>query len=182
MTVHPSLRVWLRVAVPYLPHSRVSNQRVIISMKLFVLTALLLSALFVQAQTSGAQYSNRRSADLSYHSAPLSELQQSYDRKEGQLQQLLSSYDQLPQGQQPQARQQARTLLYELFDLAIAQKKQEAELLQRQVARLEKDPSYQGRTEDLQRLRQRLEQIESNLGHRAHYRDQIVSQRLSELL
>ena len=69
-----------------------------------------------------------------------------------------------------------------MFDISIEEKRQEAMALKARVDLMEGNPEYQDRADELQRLREQIEKIESNLRYRASYREQIVSQRLEELL
>ncbi len=150
-------------------------------MRLIVLIALLLPLSWLSAQSDSNHYSHRNRSG-SEIARPTESLRTSYQRKEAQLQGLLSVYGSLSDAEQENAAREARTLLYEMFDISIEEKRQEAMALKARVDLMEGNPEYQDRADELQRLREQIEKIESNLRYRASYREQIVSQRLEELL
>ncbi len=152
-------------------------------MKFFVLIGLFLASFSALAQQNDPATSpHRRRSAPSNELNGFSELAASYAAKENQLSQLLASYAYQSTEERQLAQKNLKALLYELFDLDLARKRLEAQNLRLQLQDMQRSPSYQDRGEEIRQLQNRLEKIESNLRYRAQYREQIVSQRLQELL
>ena len=148
-------------------------------MKSFVLIPLILGTLTLfTLPTAQGQHQRTRSLSASTNTETIEVV---YQRREAQLQNLLTVYPTLSTSAQQHAATEARNLLFEMFDLAIEDKRQEALQLKTLVNQLENDPDYQGQSAELQRLRTQLDQIETQLEYRASHREEIVSQRLAEL-
>lgn len=112
----------------------------------------------------------------------VSVLEQQRRAMETDLQARLSAYDGLPEPAKPQARIDIESLLFAMFDLNMSHLESQSKSLRAQLARMESDPDFHSRTEDIQQLQQSLRRVESNLEYRRNYRVQIVQQRLNELL
>lgn len=112
----------------------------------------------------------------------VSVLEQQRRAMESDLQERLAAYDGLPEPAKPQARIDIESLLFAMFDLNMSHLESQSKSLRAQLARMESDPDFNSRTEEIQQLQQSLRRVESNLEYRRNYRVQIVQQRLGELL
>ena len=146
-------------------------------MKGILLSLLLLLSLPLLAQVDSTR---ARTAGSAAHR--LADYQLMRQAKEQELRTLLSQYAAASPEQRQQLRGQARTLLLTIFDLSIETKQAEARGLSEQLQRMEKSKAYENRSEDLQLLRDQLQQVQSSIDFRKAHRQEIVERRLGEIL
>lgn len=101
---------------------------------------------------------------------------------EQDLSQRIKEFRTLPSAARDQAKIEIETLLFNLFDLNISQQESQAKSLRHQLQKMEADPEYNGQNAEIQRLQSALRQVESGLEYRRKNRQQIVEQRMRELL
>lgn len=100
---------------------------------------------------------------------------------EAALQQLTGQYAAAAASEKQSLREEAKSVIYVLFDLKIQQLEQDASALRQQLAELEQQPGSAQRSSELQRLRSTLSEVETALKFRRENRDAIVLKRLNEL-
>lgn len=118
----------------------------------------------------------RQSAEAAQ--SPSARLRQSH---EASLQQLIGQYASAATSEKQTLREEAKSLIYVLFDLKIQQLEQDAALLRKQLADLDLQAGSAQRSADLQRLQAALSEVETALKFRRENRDAIVLKRLNEL-
>ena len=112
----------------------------------------------------------------------VSVLEQQKQALESDLRERVSGYSSLPEAARSQARIDIESLLYALFDLNMSQLESQSKSLRESLRKMEQDPDYQGQASEIDRLKTSLRQVESNLTYRRQYREQIVGQRLEDLI
>ncbi len=112
----------------------------------------------------------------------VSVLEQQKQALESDLQQRIRSYHQLPNAARSQARIDIESLLFALFDLNMSQLESQSKSLRETLRRMEQDPNYRQKTREIEQLKAALREVENSLSYRRQYRNQIVSQKLSELI
>jgi len=147
----------------------------------YIVLILSLFLLCLNSQAQGHRYSSRATHEAA--AAPqLEKLARLEAEKEAELISYLDRYQTLSTDSQLAAKAQIREVLYEIFDLSMEQKEQEANHLRGQLTRLKDDPSHRHQEAEIQQLEQSLQKIESGLEFRRENRERIVAQRLSEIL
>lgn len=119
---------------------------------------------------------------VSEASASMSSYQVMVRQKEAQLSQFLRQFQAGSASTKNRLEPQIKTLLYDIFDLNIAEKEAEAEELRKQLNRLSTDQAYHDHSEQILTLKQSLSLVEAVIRERKTYRQAIVNRRLKELM
>ena len=102
--------------------------------------------------------------------------------KEAELSKALESYQNSHKSLQPVLKDEVKNLLYELFDMNLRYREEDARLLGETITELEKDESLSDKSKEIQDYKSRLQKVEASLQFRRENREKIVSQRLEEII
>jgi hypothetical protein len=114
-------------------------------------------------------------------SARATEAASARQAKEGELERILEQYAAAAPAQQESLRQQGQALIYAIFDLRLDQLESEAAALRSQIEQLSAQTASLAHSEEIQRIRQSLLDLEKVLAFRRQNRETIVRRRVEEL-
>ena len=151
-------------------------------MKQFLLGFCLL--LFATASVMGQPPTNPKDSHTRNVSGSNARLSLEYQKNTLQVSiaGLLQEYGSASGSQKQQIREELERSLFAVFDIGILQKESEVAALRKQIETVKASEAYEENDREIAQLESSLQQVQSSLDFRKNNREQIVAQRLKEIL
>ena len=134
---------------------------------------LLLHAHFVSAQNNEqdtTKISNaenkRRVAPMDNHDLRMQNYDLKIEVKEFELEKLISTYKEGSRARKKALKGDIQKTIYEIFDLKLYKKQEEANMLNKRLTLLKNDVAYQSKSEEIITLQKMLEEVQNQLTFR----------------
>ncbi|MCB0835032.1 MAG: hypothetical protein KDE26_00685 [Bacteroidetes bacterium] len=152
---------------------------------LFILLLLNASVTSAQPDTvkeSGLQNYGRVRSASQLHDLRMENYDLQIKLKNKDLDAFILSYSDASPLKKNMLADQVEAILFEIFDLNLKKKEEEAEMLNEKLKELESHDVYQDKAAEIRKFQQALDEVQTILNFRRENRENIVEQRLKDVL
>jgi hypothetical protein len=120
--------------------------------------------------------------DSKLHALRMENFDLQIELKNKDLENLIGSYQEASPLKKNLVKGKVEDILYEIFDLNIKKKEEEASMLNARLNTLENDHAYKNRADEIYQLKEELSEVRGILTFRKENRKRIVEQRMQTIL